>query len=59
MELLRLRVNWLIEIKLKDKLGKYKIDDSGSRGVRVIMPNPRTQDGDPSAKVMIEVEVYA
>jgi hypothetical protein len=58
MQQLRVRVSWLTEIKLKDKLGKCKTDDRGSRGVGVIVPDPRTRDGDPSAKVTVEVEAY-
>ena len=57
MQQLRVRVSWLTESKLNDKLGKCKTDDKGSKGVGVMVPDPRTEDGDPSAKVTVEVEL--
>ena len=47
----------LIDIKLKDKLGKLKTDDKGRYGVGKIVSDSRTHNRDPSAKVTIEVEV--
>lgn len=57
MQQFRVRVSWLTESKLNDKLGKCKTDDKGSKGVGVMVPDPRTEDGDPSAKVTVEVEL--
>ena len=46
----------LTDIKLKDKFGKLKTDDKGIDGVEKIVPDPRTHDYDPSARVTVEVE---
>lgn len=57
MQQLRVRVSWLTEIRLKDNLGKCRTDDKGSKGVGVIVPDPKMEDGDPSAKVTVEGDV--
>ena len=51
---LRARVSLLTDTKLKEKLGKLKTDDRGIEGVGKMVPEPRTQDCDPSAKVTVE-----
>ena len=57
MQQLRVRESWLTKIRLKDNRGKCKTDDRGSKGVGVIVPDPKTEDGDPSAKVILEGDV--
>lgn len=52
------RVSVLTEIKINDNWGKCRTDDKGIKGVRVIVPDLRTQDVDPSAKVTLEVDVF-
>ena len=44
-------VSGLIEIKLKNKLGKCNTEVEEKDGVRWIMPKPRTEDVEPSANV--------
>jgi hypothetical protein len=50
-------VSVLTEIKLKDNWGKCRTDDRGIKGVGIIMPDPRTQDVHPFAKVTLEVDI--
>lgn len=50
-------VSVLTEIKLKDNWGKCRTDDRGIKGVRIIMPDPRTQDAGPYVKVTLEVDI--
>ena len=45
------RVSLFIESKLKEKLCKHKTDDTEIDGVGFVIPDPMTQDFDPSAKV--------
>ena len=46
----------LTDIKLKEKFGKLKMDDKRIDGVGKIVPDPRTHDCDPSARVIVDVE---
>ena len=43
----------LTNIKLKEKLGKLKTNGKGIEGVGKMVPEPRTQDCDPFAKVTV------
>ena len=53
---LRARVSLLTDTKFKEKLGKLKTYDRGIKGVGKMVSEPRTQDYDPFAKVIVEGE---
>ena len=46
----------LTDIKLKEKFGKLKTDVKGIDGVGTTVPDPRTNECDPSARVAMEGE---
>ena len=48
----------LTKIKLKENFGRLKMDDKKSNGVGLIVPEPRTQEEEPSTKVTLEGDVY-
>ena len=50
------RVNLFTDIKLKEKFGKFKTNVKGIDGVGIIVPDPRTHECDPSARVIVEGE---
>ena len=48
------RVSLLIESELKEKVGKYKTNDTEIEGVKVATPEPMTHNLDPLVKVTEE-----
>ena len=55
MQQFKARVSLLTESKLKEKLGKLNTEDKGSDGVGFTVPEPITQEVEPSTKVTRDV----
>lgn len=45
-------------MRLKENWGKLKTEVKGSNGVGLIVPYPKTEDVDPSAKVTVKEEIF-
>jgi len=53
----RVRVSLLTDIKLKENRGRLKTEDIEINGVGLTVPDPSTEEVEPSAKVTLEEDV--